>query len=150
MRQRRMLALNSLPPFYSVHHLRAFGGAACPCCLPRSVKPFWKHFHRHTQMCASMVLLNPIKLTTKIGHHTLAAFVSLKSCMPGIESQSGIMVAVCLPGGCGTLKTVWPPLLGLGCYWHLVGGGWGCYWPLGCTESSRRNNDYNCRPRACS
>lgn len=47
-------------------------------------------------------------------------------------------------------ETVCSLTLGLRCYWHLVCGSQGCYWPSGCINSSRRENDYNLHPQACS
>jgi hypothetical protein len=40
--------------------------------LPRLINPLWKHLHRHTQRLAlliSYVLLSPLKVPLKIGHH---------------------------------------------------------------------------------
>lgn len=35
--------------------------------LPSSVKPFWKHTHRHILSCVSMMILNLVRLTMNSG-----------------------------------------------------------------------------------
>lgn len=69
-KQRKMLLglLSLLRSFGS----QAYGMGPSPfeVGLPISVKPFWKHYHRRIQNCISMPVLNPIKLTMKINHHT--------------------------------------------------------------------------------
>ena len=45
--------------------------------LPSSVKPFWKHSHRHTQKRVSIVILNSVKLTIKTSHYSLPVSLNL-------------------------------------------------------------------------
>lgn len=49
--------------------------------LGTSVKPIWRHAHGHTQRCASMAVINPVKLTVKTNCHS-------QSVSPEHSSQS--------------------------------------------------------------
>lgn len=61
-------------------------------------KPFWAHLHRYSQRCVSMVILNPVKLTTRINHHSLES-----------ERLMGIQGIVSDAGSWGQRPADWAP-----------------------------------------
>lgn len=69
-RKRQMLALGLL---FSFSWSEVWPHGVVPPTLMTgplsSVNPFWRHRHRHIQECVSMVILKPVKLMMKGGHH---------------------------------------------------------------------------------
>lgn len=61
-------------------------------------KPFWTHRHRYTQRCVSMVILNPVKLTVTINHHSFES-----------ERLMGIQSTVSDAGSWGQRPAGWAP-----------------------------------------
>lgn len=70
-KQRNMLVFNILSSFHSVQDLTPFMvSPTCRVCYLSSFKPFLEtRLHTHPNV-VSMVILNPVKLTVKINHHT--------------------------------------------------------------------------------
>lgn len=53
--------------------------------LPSSVKPLWKHLHRHMWRWVSVVIQNPVKLTVNINISVLLSYMTMIK-VTGIKS----------------------------------------------------------------
>lgn len=88
VRERSVFALSWPSPVYSAQDRSPWDGAAHiwdGSSFPSSI--FRKGSHRQTQRCVSVAILNPVRLTMRIYHHTQAM----------VNHFSSFFIPICVP-----------------------------------------------------
>lgn len=95
--------------------------------LISSLKPLWKHVHRHSQRCISQVIVDSVKLTMKVHEHKCLGFLST-ACWATCENRLNLNKHI---GGNVSIQLTLPVLASLS---HQPV--WSSFWPVSKLRSS--------------